>query len=72
MTATIPVTKGKLYWYRLQSQNKANNRPMVTGATSSCPGKPIVDQTDRGPRQYRRWAIQRRHRPQRGRHIVDL
>ena len=31
VTATVPVTKGKLYWYRLQSQNKANQRPTLTG-----------------------------------------
>jgi sugar lactone lactonase YvrE len=43
VTATVPVTKGKKYFYRLQSQNKANHRVMVSGPKRFiAQGKPVI------------------------------
>ena len=45
MTATIPVVKGKVYWYRLQSQNKPNQRSMLRGSPFHRSGQGVIRPT---------------------------
>ncbi len=43
VSATVPVRRGKVYYYRLQSQNKANHRSIISGPSRFiAQGKPIV------------------------------
>ncbi len=44
VSATVPVRRGKVYYYRLQSQNKANQRSMISGPSRFiAQGEPIVN-----------------------------